>query len=48
MVTKKEMKYWEKISIQYMTEESDDDESGSIVTHKLLWRSPSMLVSLIL
>ena len=39
MVTKKEMKYWEKITIQYMME---DDESGSVVTHKLLWRSPSM------
>ena len=39
------MKYWDQLSIQFMTEESDfeTEESTVILTHKLEWRSQSML-----
>ena len=46
VVTKNELRYWENLTVQYMTEESDmEDDSGVIVTHKLPWRSQSMLSS---
>lgn len=42
MVTEKEMKFWKQLSINYMTEESDDpSNNGALITHKLPWRSQS-------
>lgn len=40
VVKKEEMKYWERLSLAYMTEESDDEsDPNSIIEHKLTWRS---------
>ena len=36
----KEKLLWEKLSIDYMSDESDD-EQGNLVKHKLPWRSAS-------
>ena len=43
MLTKSESeKYWNKLSLAYVTEESDDpDNPNGIIEHKLPWRSPS-------
>ena len=43
-VTKVEFeKYWSKLDLSYMTEESDDpDNPNGIVEHKIPWRSKSM------
>ena len=39
-VTKKEQQYFDQLSLDYITEESDDDETGkTIILHKLTWRS---------
>ena len=33
-------KYWSKLSLAYVTEESDDPENpNGIIEHKLQWRS---------
>ena len=40
MVKKEEMKYWEQLSLSFMTEESDDEnDPNCIIEHKLTWRS---------
>ena len=37
-----ELRYWKDLTIEYMTEESDDEcDENSIVVHELLWRSKS-------
>ena len=37
-----ELERWNKLSFQYMTEESDDDnDTNVIISHKLEWRSES-------
>ena len=42
MVKPSEMVYWKQLTLEYMTEESDDpDDSSLIVEHKLQWRSQS-------
>ena len=37
-----EKKFWQQLSIQYMSMESSDEE-GTIVVHRLPWRSKSRL-----
>jgi hypothetical protein len=38
-------KFWHKLSLAYVTEESDDpDNPNGIVEHKLLWRSKSKFI----
>ena len=40
MLTKNEQQYFELLTVDYMTEESDDEETGKkIILHKLTWRS---------
>ena len=35
-------KYWSKLDLSYMTEESDDpDNPNGIIEHKIPWRSKS-------
>ena len=42
MVKPSEMVHWKQLTLEYMTEESDDpDDSSLIVEHKLQWRSQS-------
>ena len=42
-VTKKEQQYFDQLSLDYITEESDDEETGkTIILHKLTWRSESI------
>ena len=42
VVTEREKKYWEQLSVACMTEESDDpDNPAQLVVHKLPWRSQS-------
>ena len=37
------MKYWEQLTLNFMTEESDDmSDSNTIIEHKLTWRSQGM------
>ena len=47
VVTKGEMeKYWQKLSLLYVTEESDDpDNPNGIIEHKLHWRSQSKFIN---
>ena len=47
VVTKGEMeKYWQKLSLLYVTEESDDpDNPNGIIEHKLRWRSQSKFIN---
>ena len=41
MVRESELQYWDPLTIDCMTEESDDDnDSTHIVEHKIPWRSP--------
>lgn len=42
-MTKNEMeRYWKHLSLEYVTEESDDQENpNGIIEHKLSWRSDS-------
>ena len=36
-----EMKYWEQLRLEYMTEESDDSSDPTvIIEHRSKWRSP--------
>ena len=43
MVQEEEMKYWKQLSVEFMSEESDDpDDPSVIVIHPLCWRSDSM------
>ena len=38
-------KFWHKLSLSYVTEESDDpDNPNGIIEHKLLWRSQSKFI----
>lgn len=38
------MKYWEKLTIDGMSEESDDlSDTNSLIVHKLSWRSQGVL-----
>ena len=40
---REEMKYWEQLTLNFMTEESDDmSDSNTIIEHKLTWRSQGM------
>ena len=40
VVRENERQYWEPLSLDFMTEESDDDNDPTvIVEHKLPWRS---------
>lgn len=42
VILDREKKFWEKVSVAYMTEESDDpDNSSQLVTHHIPWRSQS-------
>lgn len=36
-----EEKYWNHITIDLMTEESDENEDGELIMHELTWRSSS-------
>ena len=43
MVQSSENKYWEQLTLEYMTEESDDsDDPAVIVEHQFPWRSQRM------
>ena len=46
MVKREEMeKFWHKLSLAYVTEESDDpDNPNGIIEHKLQWCSQSKLL----
>ena len=45
MVKPNELKHWNQLTLDYMTEESDDPEDDSvIVEHRLQWRSESKLM----
>ena len=39
VVKQSEMKYWEKLCIDDMSEESDDTNPNTLIVHKLQWRS---------
>ena len=40
MVKKSELKYWSDITIDYMSQESDDTTNAkNIIVHNLPWRS---------
>lgn len=40
VILNEEEKYWNDLSLEFMTEESDDeDDPNSIIEHKLPWRS---------
>ena len=40
VVLDSEKKYWEKLSVDFMTEESDDnDDTNALIVHQLQWRS---------
>ena len=42
VVKPSEMKHWNQLTLEYMTEESDDPEDESvIIEHRLQWRSES-------
>ncbi len=44
VVRENEVQYWEPLSLDFMTEESDDDsDSSRIVEHKIPWRSTGTL-----
>ena len=44
VIRDEELKYWEQLSLDYMTEESDDaSDPNCIVEHKLPWRSSGRL-----
>ena len=45
MIRESEAKYWEGITIDFMSEESDDDHKDTIIVKKLMWRSSGMLYS---
>ena len=36
-------KYWSKLDLSCMTEESDDTDNPNGIEHKILWRSKSTL-----
>ena len=43
VVREAEMKYWQELSVDFMSLESDDpDDSNSLIVHKLPWCSNSM------
>ena len=49
MVRPTEMKYWEKLTVNEMSEESHDPEDpNTLIVHKLPWRSQGVLMKLAL
>ena len=43
VILNEEIKYWNDLSLEFMTEESDDeDDRNCIIEHKLPWRSTGM------
>ena len=44
MVTENEKKYFYQLTVDYMTDESDDDTGKVIVLHKLTWRSKGIKI----
>ena len=43
-----ELQYWDDLSLEFMTEESDDeDDFNCIIEHKLPWRSTGMSIILV-
>ena len=48
MITTKEEKYFDLISKDYMSEESDGSDPDCIITHKHIWRSESMSMTIII
>ena len=47
MVKPAEMVHWKQLSLEYMTEESDDPEDDNvIIEHRLQWRSESKCCSM--
>ena len=49
MILNEEVKYWNDLSLEFMTEESDnEDDPNCIIEHKLPWRSTGMSVYVIL
>ena len=43
VVMESETKYWCQLTVDFMTEESDNDDDGNLlVVHQLQWRSKSM------
>ncbi len=49
MVREGELQYWDPLTLDYMTEESDDDSDQSrIVEHKIPWRSSGKYTVLIM
>ena len=39
MVKPSEMVHWKQLTLEFMTEESDNPDDSLIVEHKLQWRS---------
>ena len=40
VILNEEVKYWDDLSLEFVTEESDDeDDPNCIIEHKLPWRS---------
>ena len=45
MVRESEKQYWKGLSVDFMTDESDDEDDGNcIIEHKLPWRSTGVYV----
>ena len=48
MILSDELRYWDDLSLEFMTEESDDeDDFNCIIEHKLPWRSAGMSIILV-
>ena len=48
VILDEELKYWEQLSLDYMTEESDDArDPNCIIEHKLPWRSVGRLTYIV-
>lgn len=41
VITKNEKKYWEQLTKEYMTDESDASDAEMITVHRHPWRSQS-------
>lgn len=42
VVMESEKKYWKELSVEFMSDESDDDNDSNIfIVHQLSWRSES-------
>ena len=41
VVLEAERRYWKQLSVEYMSDESDGDDSNTFIIHPLSWRSES-------